>query len=72
MKFVMFTMKDGRKVGINRDRVVDFYEIKGGTAIASVNVDADAKDEAKYGAVDYIEVREDFDTVHSRLNTIAE
>lgn len=74
MKFVMFTIKgEGRKIGINRELVVNFYELPGtGTAIALKENEADAKDEAEFGPIDYVEVEEDFSTVHSRLNTIAE
>ena len=73
MQFVMFKMKDGRKVGINKKRVVDFYEVEdGGTAIVLTEADADPSNESKFGSADYIEVDDDFDTVLSRLNTIAE
>ena len=61
MKFRMFTRDNGVKIAINIDRVIGIVDKGGVTAISL----SDNEDE-------YLTVKEDFDTVLSRLNTIAE
>lgn len=73
MQFVMFTdYETGKKIGINRQFVVDFGELEnGGTWIILSPFVGNAYEvlEPNEGVV---KVKEDFDTVLSRLDTIAE
>lgn len=64
MKFTMFTRLDMMKCAINRDCVKFVEEVKDHFGDVHVKINL-AEDES-------IVVREDFATVQSRLNTIAE
>lgn len=66
MKFVTFTdAQNGRKVAVYVDKVAYVLENENGTVRIWTR-----RAEADIGA--YIDVAEDFNTVISRLNTIAE
>lgn len=72
MQFVMFTIEGGpdhgKKIAVNRDHVDCVIEHEGTTIIYFVG----QKENKAEGWFNYVIVREDFATVHSRLNTIAE
>lgn len=60
MKFRMFTdVKSGKRIAVNVDRVIWIEDCDGCVVIYA-------------GTTECVEVAEDFDTVFSRLNTIAE
>lgn len=67
MKFVMFTIEGGpdhgKKIAVNRDHVDCVIEHEGSTIIYFSKAE---------GWFNYVIVREDFHTVQSRLNIIAE
>lgn len=66
MKFRMFTdAANGRKLAVNVDFVLEIEADKDGTTAIFMR-------RPYQGDVVIIEVAEDFDTVFSRLNTIAE
>ena len=72
MKFVMFTIEGGpdhgKKITVNRDHVDCVIEHEGTTIIYFVG----QKESKAEGWFNYVIVREDFHTVQSRLNIIAE
>ena len=70
MKFTMFTIEGGpdhgKKIAVNRDHVDCIIEHEGSTVIYFYG-NGTVED-----CINHVVVREDFATVHSRLNIIAE